>query len=311
MSLAAKLFASPLRTPLWVLRFFLAALREGSAAFLRFQPGYHGSTIPSRKFIQDNRERLFNVLPGNDGIDLNRGRQRELLERFIGYYPDFTAPEQPTGGRLFHYANPMFGFPDGFILYSMFRTFKPRRVVEVGSGFSSALMLDMSRDFLPDTRFTFIDPYSQNIQDVLRGRPEGHYELIRREVQDIDLALFADLGDGDVLFIDTSHSVKIGSDVSTILFRILPALNPGVLVHIHDIYYPWEYPEDFVLEGRTYNELYFVRAFLQFNSAFEILYNSSQMEFEHPEAFTERMPGYFKVAGQTRGHTSLWLRKVA
>ena len=312
MSLAAKLFASPLRTPLWVVRFFLAALREGSAAFLRFHPGYHGSTIPSRKFIQDHRERLFNALPGNDGIDLNRERQHELLERFIGYYPDFTPPEQPTAGRLYHHRNTMFPFPDAFILYGMFRTFKPKRVVEVGSGFSSALMLDMSRDFLPDTRFTFIDPYSQNIQDVLRGRPEGHYELIRREVQDIDLALFSSLGDGDVLFLDTSHAVKIGSDVSTLLFRVLPALQPGVIVHIHDIYYPWEYPEDFVLEGRTYNELYFVRAFLQFNRAFEILYNASQMEFEQPDAFTARMPGYFKPVGDKRdGHTSLWLRKVA
>ncbi len=293
--------------PLWIGRFLLRTLTEGSSAFLRFHPGYHGSTIPSARFIRRHRERLFGPPVLDDGIDYNRATQLALLERFVEFYPDFVVPQSPTAGRLYHYANPMFPFPDAFVLYGIFRAFRPKRVIEVGSGYSSALMLDMANDFLPDTCFTFIDPYSTTIQDVLAKRPQGRYELLRTEVQDVDLDVFRSLDAGDVLFLDTSHALKIGSDLSTHLFRILPALKPGVLVHVHDIYF-WEYPEHFVMEGRTYNETYFLRAFLQYNSAFEIVFHSAQMQLEQPEAFTVRMPGFFKP-GQG-SNQSLWLRRT-
>jgi predicted O-methyltransferase YrrM len=289
---------------LWMARFFLSTVKEGSGAFLRFQPGYHGSTIPSGKFLQQNRERLFNPPQEEDGIDDRRAEQVALLQRLLTHYPEFDPPEHEQAGRLYHYANSMFGFPDAFVLYAMLREFKPKRVVEVGSGYSSALMLDASREFLPETRFTFVDPYSETIRKVLADRPEGHYDLQRTPVQDVSLDLFRELGDGDILFLDTSHAVKIGSDVSALLFRVLPALRPGVIVHFHDVFHPWEYPEDFVMAGRTYNEVYFLRAFLQFNSAFEILLNTSQMEAEG--VFP---PGYFDRAG-VKTTQSLWLRRV-
>lgn len=292
---------------LWTGRFFIRALLEGSSAFLRFQPGYHGSTIPSAKFIRHNRDRLFGPPELDDGIDYNREKQKALLEKFIRFYPDFNPSELPTQDRLYHYDNGKFTFPDAFILYSMFREFRPNRVIEVGSGFSSALMLDISQEFLPNTRFTFIDPYSTTIQDVLVKRPPGDYELLRTEVQDVDLEVFRQLESGDVLFLDTSHTLKIGSDVSTHLFRILPALKPGVIIHIHDIYF-WEYPERSVMEGRTYNETYFVRAFLQYNNAFEILYHSAQMKHENAEIIRDGMPGLFKL--EKDDCQSLWLRKV-
>lgn len=296
--------------PFWALRFLYYVARERNWAFLRFYPGYHGSTIPSRKFIKQNRSRIFQNLPtGNDGVDLNRTQQQALLEQFVTYFPDFNPPKNQTPTSLYYYNNSMFGFSDALALYGIFRSFKPTQVIEIGSGFSSALMLDISRELLPNTTFTFIDPYSETIGKVLKSRPEGHYELVRREAQDIGLDFFHRLGKGDVLFIDTSHTVKIGSDLSTIFFSILPALKPGVIVHIHDIFFPWEYPEEMISEGRTYNEVYFVRAFLQYNSAFEIIYNTSQMELEQPSCYANRMPGYFKDAGQKVGQ-SLWLRKV-
>lgn len=308
MSISRILFNSPLRIPLWIARFVFAAIRERSGAFLRFHPGYHGSTIPSRKFIEANRERLFGAHDVVDGIDLNRDEQRKLLGRLVEFYSSFRPAKDPTPGQLYHYANPMYGFQDAFVLFGMLRIFQPKRVIEVGSGYSSALMLDMSREYLVDTKFTFIDPYSVTIGKVLSSRPEGNYELLRTEVQDIDLNIFQSLGDGDVLFIDTSHSVKIGSDVSSILFRILPSLKAGVVIHIHDMYFPWEYPEEFVLEGRTYNELYFVRAFLQYNSTFKIIFSATQMELEQADVFPS---DYFKAHGGNTGGASLWLRKVS
>jgi len=297
--------------PFWAARFFYYAVRERSLPFLRFYPGYHGSTIPSGKFLARNRARIFNpAATAGDGINLNRDGQRLMLEKLTTFYPGFTPPAQPSPGRLYHYDNPMFGFSDAFVLYGVFRSFEPRRVIEIGSGFSSALMLDISKDFLPSTRFTFIDPYSETIRRVLHARPEGNYELLRTEIQDVDAQIFSSLEAGDVLFIDTSHTVKIASDLCSILFGILPVLKTGVLVHIHDIVFPWEYPEEMVSAGRSYNELYFVRAFLQYNNAFEILFNSSQMERECHEHYMTKMPGYFKDAGQTTGQ-SLWLRKLA
>jgi len=296
--------------PFWAFRFLYYVAKERNWAFLRFYPGYHGSTIPSRKFIEQNRTRLFQKSSTvDDGIDLNRTQQQELLEKFVAFFPDFTPPEDPTHGALYFYNNSMLGFSDAFALYGICRTFKPARIIEIGSGFSSALMLDICREFLPDANLTFIDPYSETIGRVLKSRPQGNYELLRREVQDIDLEFFRQLGENDVLFIDTSHSIKIGSDLSSIFFSILPALKPGVIVHIHDIYFPWEYPEEMIVEGRTYNEVYFVRAFLQYNNAFEIIYNTSQMELEQPDCYTNRMPGYFKKTGQKAGQ-SLWLRKT-
>lgn len=303
-------FRSAVVVPFWVLRFLYYAVRERSLRFLRFYPGYHGSTIPSGRVLSQDRDRLFG--PGaawHDGVDLHEQAQRSLLEEFSAYYAGFVPSENPAPGRLYHYGNAMFGFSDAFVLYSVFRKFTPRRVIEVGSGHSSALMLDIAQEHLPATQFTFIDPYSQTIQRVIGQRPQGNYRLLRTPIQEADPALVEELEAGDVLFIDTSHALKIGSDMSTIFFTLLPALRPGVLVHVHDITYPWEYTEEMVMAGRTYNEIYFLRAFLQFNDAFQVLYFNSQMEHQHRAFIQERMPGYFKSSGQRTGQ-SLWLRRV-
>jgi predicted O-methyltransferase YrrM len=295
--------------PFYLLRFAWRALRSGSGAFARYYPGYHGSTLPGLREVMADRERIFRAtLPCNDGVELHEDAQLALLERFIGYFPDFRPAPGPTPDRLYHLDNDMFGFNDAFVLYAMLREVQPARVVEVGSGYSSALMLDTARERGLATRFTFIDPYSTNIAKVLAGNPQGAWKLVRTPVQDAGLELYRELEAGDILFIDTSHVVKIGSDLSFLFFHVLPSLRPGVLVHIHDIWHPWEYPEAMVREGRAYNEIYFVRAFLQFNRAFEVVYFSSFVEHRHRALIQARMPGYFN-AGSTGA--SLWLRRTA
>ncbi len=111
---------------------------------------------------------------------------------------------------------------------------------------------------------------------------------------------------GDVVFIDSSHVVKIGSDVAYILFHILPELQPGVIVHFHDILWPFEYPEDWLCEGRAWNEAYVLRAFLQFNEAFDILYFNSYIWHHHAERLQQKMPLCMKNPGG-----SIWLQKTA
>lgn len=198
----------------------------------------------------------------------------------------------------------MFGFNDAFFLTCFLKEFKPKKVIEIGSGFSSGLMLDAAQNEGSDTEFIFIDPYSKNITEILKNKPDGKYVHVREEIQDVDLNLFSHLNENDILFVDSSHVIKIGSDLSTILFKILPALNKGVIIHFHDIWYPWEYPKEIITEGRAYNEIYAVRAFLQFNSSFEILFFNSYAEYAYKDLIESQMKNFFKSTGK-----SLWLRK--
>jgi predicted O-methyltransferase YrrM len=292
--------------PFYFARFLYFAIKERSLAFYRYYPGHHGSTIPSWKQVVADQQRIFSADGAPDGIDLDAPGQLALLDAFSAYYGDFRPPEREAPGRSYHFRNPMYGFNDGFVLYAFLRHFRPKQVVEVGSGYSSALMLDTCADHQPECALTFIDPYSTTIAGVLARAPGARGALIRQPVQDVDLEAFRRLGENDILFIDSSHVVKIGSDLSSLLFQVLPALKPGVIVHIHDIWYPWTYPRPMVEKGCTYNEAWFVRAFLQYNRAFKVLFFTSFLEARHPERFAQ-LPGYLGHGGGA----SLWLKRQA
>jgi hypothetical protein len=109
-------------------------------------------------------------------------------------------------------------------------------------------------------------------------------------VQDVGLERFRALQANDLLFIDSSHVGKVGSDVVHLLTRVLPLLQPGVLIHIHDLFWPFEYPEDWLMAGRAWNEAYVVQAFLQFNAAFEIVWFTSYLEHCHTETLHRQLP---------------------
>jgi hypothetical protein len=126
-------------------------------------------------------------------------------------------------------------------------------------------------------------------------------------VQDTPPEVFEALGAGDVLFIDTSHTVKTGGDVTLLFNEILPRLKPGVIVHVHDIFLPGDYPQPWVLDGWGWNETYLVHAFLAFNSAFEVLLGMQYMLWHEREALEEAFPG-LRAQG-ARGGTSLWMRR--
>src|SRR5690606_8620162 len=112
----------------------------------------------------------------------------------------------------------------------------------------------------------------------------------------VPLAVFEELNAGDMLFIDSTHVAKTGSDVNYILFEILPRLKSGVLIHFHDIFYPFEYPRDWVFNGRNWNEVYFLKAFLMYNTTFEIKLFSHYLHKHHPNVF-EAMPLCYRNHG--------------
>ena len=131
-------------------------------------------------------------------------------------------------------------------------------------------------------------------------------KVIEKAVQEVELELFQTLDAGDILFVDSSHVVKIGSDVAHIIFEILPRLKPGVIVHFHDVFYSFEYPKEWVKEGRAWNEDYFLRAFLQYNSVFQILYFNSFMGQFYQNELERKMPLCLRNTGG-----SLWMKKAA
>ena len=192
------------------------------------------------------------------------------------------------------------------MLFGMLRAIRPKRVVEVGSGYSSALLLDTNERFLGGSvSCIFIEPYPQLLYKLIRDSDRRTIEVIASGVQKVPLERFTALTSGDILFIDSTHVSKIGSDVNYLFFEVLPALSAGVWIHVHDVLWPFDYPREWITEGRAWNESYLLRAFLQFNPVFRIeLFLDFLLRF-HPEPFRASMP----VALQRPG-ASLWLRKV-
>jgi hypothetical protein len=128
------------------------------------------------------------------------------------------------------------------------------------------------------------------------------------KVQDTPLEVFETLSSGDVLFIDTSHTVKTGGDVPWLFEEVLPRLAPGVHVHIHDIFLPGDYPEFWVQEGWGWNEVYLVHAFLAFNAGFEVTVGAQFMLHRHQDVLLETFPGLREHVH--RAGAALWLRRT-
>ena len=154
--------------------------------------------------------------------------------------------------RRYFFENPTYSYSDAICLYGMIRHVRPRRIIEVGSGYSSCVMLDTNELFF-DNRIecTFIDPYPERLQSLIRKDDHARIAIVPKRVQDVAPRRFHEQAANDILFIDSTHVAKIGSDVNHIIGNILPVLRPGVYVHFHDIFYPFEYPLEWLDEGRV------------------------------------------------------------
>lgn len=276
-------------------------------AWTRFCPhGHFYSPLPSSEEIADAFER-GGFGPPFPAIDLNEAGQVARLERFADYYRQQPYPERPVAGRRFYLENSSYGNYDAIMLYCMLREAQPRRLIEVGSGFSSAAMLDANElAFNGRMKFTFIDPDLSRLRLLLHPADAERSTLIERRVQDVPLHTFAELEANDVLFIDSSHVSKIGSDVNRLFFDVLPVLAPGVLIHIHDIVGDLEYPREWLDEGRAWNEQYLLRAFLMNNAIYRIELFTAWLFNTRHAWLREHMP---LCAGGGGGQ--MWLRKLA
>lgn len=269
-------------------------------------PGHFYSPIPDLDDVKARAADLFDTTPRSiPGIDLNETRQLELLEQFCAYYHEqpFTAQKQP--GLRYFFENPHYSYSDAIFLYCMIRHLRPRQIIEAGAGYSSCVILDTNEHFCGNQiRSAHIEPYPELLHTLLHPGDANRIEIIARPLQDVSLDRFSALAAGDILFIDSTHVAKIGSDVNYLFFEILPALAPGVYVHIHDILYPFEYPAAWVYEGRAWNEAYLLHAFLQYNPTFSIQFFNTYLEQVHEPWFRQEMPLCLKDPGG-----SIWLRK--
>ncbi|MDQ2774396.1 MAG: class I SAM-dependent methyltransferase [Acidobacteriota bacterium] len=254
------------------------------------------------------KQHATSELSDQEDIQIDVVALKEMFFEIASAYPDLPFSDQPEQGFRYHYKNPSFSYGDAITLFGMMRHFKPKRIVEVGSGYSSCLLMDTNDRFFDGSiNLTFIDPYPQALKRLLREDDKYQSHLRCEALQDVPTALFRELSGNDILFIDSSHVAKTGSDVNDYLFRILPALHPGVIVHIHDIPYPFEYPPDWILKDeRSWNEVYVLRAFLQYNSSFKIIYFNHLMYRRFADLLEEHMPLCLKNCG-----ASIWLKKTS
>ncbi len=212
--------------------------------------------------------------------------------------------EEPTGHTRYYYNDGRYPKGDAIVLMAMINASKPKQIIEIGSGFSSAVMLDTA-DMLGvhDFRLTCIDPYADRLRSLLRPHDHDRVRILEQTVQTVPVDVFGKLVRGDILFIDSSHVLKTGSDVHYELFSILPTLAPGVLVHFHDIQFPFEYPAQWVFGKRwSWNEIYAVRAFLMFNKRFRVKFFTDYFIREQAELVAALNLGASHFIGG-----SLWL----
>ena len=265
-----------------------------------FPAGHYYSPIPDRDeliaHLNPDRRRTKRL----DDIDLNVESQQATLDEYSRYYADVPFPEEPDNAFRYYYNNPMFSYADAIFLHCFLRKHEPAKIIEVGSGFSSAVLLDTAERFFsrqPDV--TLIEPDPVRLKHVLKPGDEKRVTMIEEKVQSVPTSLFESLSPGDLLFIDSSHVMKCGSDVQFLFFEIIPSLPKGIFVHVHDVFYPFEYPHEWLEEGRYWNENYFVRAFLAYNSEWNIAFFNSFIEQTFESTLREKMPLCLKSPGQS------------
>ncbi|CAN5284679.1 class I SAM-dependent methyltransferase [soil metagenome] len=238
----------------------------------KYESGHFYSVIPSKEYIRSKRDIIFSKKDELQGIDINKEEQVQVLKNFLSLAEEVPFYAEAKKIR-FNVNNVTFTYDDAPILHYFMRTIKPKRIIEIGSGNSSAVMLDTDELYLEKSvKFTFIDIDCSNLKKNLKPEDYKNVTIIEKPVQEIDSELFKELEPNDLLFIDSSHVIKMGSDLHTIFFKFLPLLKPGVFIHFHDIRFPFEYSEELIDKKVFWNEAYLLRAFLQYNKDFKIYF---------------------------------------
>jgi hypothetical protein len=273
-------------------------------------PNRPDSVIPDTGALTDDLWQRRSELVG---VDMRGSSQVALLvEAFGRWGAEFNAlPLDPRPDGGFYVDNRAFESVDAEVYWILLRASKPRLVLEIGSGWSTVLAdqaLAANEAEGREGRVLVVEPEPGGmVRELARRSPR--VQLAPAPPRIATGAPFDQLKERDILFIDLSHVCKIGSDVQFQILELLPRIRPGVLVHVHDVFLPGEYPRDWVLgpERRFWNEQYLLHAFLAFNRAFEVVWGSAWMHANHPDLLERKIASYRRTA---RRPGSLWLRRV-
>jgi predicted O-methyltransferase YrrM len=274
-----------------------------------FQPCDYYSALNDLQLLSDNHD-LWHDRPMPAGIEWDLDGQMDTVKRIAAHaheladVPQDMAPGPPS----YHWKNDFWSDADALVQYCLFRDAKPRRVVEIGCGWSSLLMAKAlgrnESEGAPPTVVDQVEPFAR--KELLSALP-SHWDLHETILQRAPLEIFESLQAGDVCFYDGSHVARAGSDVNWFFFEVVPRLRPGVLIHVHDIFWPADYPDQWIFErGQTWNEQYVLQAFLMYNDEFEPLICNTALFTDRRAEFT----GLFKSVLPTVGHGgSIWLQR--
>ena len=281
-------------------------------------PNHFYYPIPDTSVLGDN---LWEKESELVGLDMNVSEQLRLLQqvfpKFKEEYNFPTAKNNVSNEHDFYLNNFNFCAGDAEVLHSMIRYFKPKKIVEIGSGFSTylsarAALMNKEKDGV-NTELIAVEPFPNDT--LKRGFP-GLSALIQKPLEQVDLDLFLSLEANDILFIDSSHVLKIGGDVKYEYLDILPRLGSGVIIHSHDIFFPCEYPKNWALDNHWFwTEQYLLQAFLAFNSAFEILWATQYMTRKYLNELKLAFPSFENISptdikvGTAIGSGSLWIKR--
>ena len=271
---------------------------------MTWEPGHFYSPIPDLLEIHARHDEIFGPVPTSiPGIELNTERQLEFIDAAADLAAEFPFKEAPLDGLRYHYDNGYFDSTDALVLYTMLRLRHPARYVEIGSGWSSALALDVRDNFLGASMdCMFVEPFPDRLDALLRPQDHASTHILRSPLQAVWHQVLGEIGAGDVLFIDSTHVGKVGSDVLLELTEMIPRLPSGVLVHLHDIFYPFEYPPEWVYGGRYWNEAYFLRALMTNNERLRIVVWNNYLSRCFSESVKAKLPLWSRSEGG-----SIWL----
>jgi len=274
-----------------------------------YPPGHYYNPLVNAKELEPFVDTVFDTKKKNiQGIDFHEEKQLVLLNELLPYYKELPFPIEKKQGFRYYLSNGIYAYSDGIFLFMLIRHLKPKRIIEIGSGHSSAVMIDTNEQFFESKiKLTFVEPYPERLYSLLKDADKSQNRIFEKPIQQIPMAEFEALEPGDFLFVDSSHVSKTGSDVNFIFFEVLPRLKSGVYIHFHDVFTPMEYPQSWVMKPNDFfgfNEIYILRAFLMYNPEFEIVMFNTFLEEHHEDWFKKNMP----LCMENKGG-SIWLRK--
>lgn len=287
----------------------LAALAAAGPRAIQ-QAGYHlqpndfYTPLNDLAFLEANRDLWAGAQPV-DGIAWEPARQLEVVAEVGQFVEELRdVPDRSATPGAFCWDNGFWNNSDALVQYGLVRSRQPRRYVEIGCGWSSLLL---ARALARNTRACEVDLVEPYGNDALLSTLPAAWSLHRTPLQRAPLSLVERLAAGDVLFYDGSHCAKVASDVNWFFFRLLPRLRPGVLIHLHDIFLPEDYPETWIFDrGQTWNEQYLLQAFLMHNDAYRVLIANRYLFRLHADTLERHYRGVQPTWG-----CSFWLEKLA